>query len=499
MSMSSAMLSGTPSWEAPLTTRRMCRRAAGGVAALALALLAVPAPDQAGPSTGLLAVVSYDGALPTVSGVDVRTVLPAVGAAVVRADAEALSRLAATDGVRGVVPDAPMRMTGGLAEKPSGGVLAPLGLGREAGRPWSGSGVRVAVVDTGVSDSAALDRASGRLVDAVDTRLVDDGGDPVDVTDRRSGSAPLDDDFGHGTFMASLVAGGPVPGSEGRSVGVAPGATVLVVRVADADGTTSLSQVVAGLDWVAAHPDQVDVASLSFGRERPGRGYGSDPLTDAVAAVQEAGVSVVVAAGNVADEVSDPGFLPQVLTVGSADVRSGELSARSGSGWVAGVRKPDLVASGVSVLGVLPPDSVIAQEHPESRATGDLWLGSGTSQATAVTSGAVALLLDRYPDATPAQVKVTLREAAIALPERGTGEGLLQLGKGLCGEPDGTDGEGNDLTGTADLNEPRWAANSWSANSWSANSWSANSWSANSWSANSWSANSWSSAGWGAP
>ena len=92
--------------------------------------------------------------------------------------------------------------------------------------------------------------------------------------------------------MANLVAGGPVPGTAAsRSLGVAPGATVVVVRVAREDGTTSLSSVLAGLDWVATHPDQVDVANLSLSYDRPGDAYGADPLTEAVDAVRDAGVA----------------------------------------------------------------------------------------------------------------------------------------------------------------------------------------------------------------
>jgi hypothetical protein len=87
--------------------------------------------------------------------------------------------------------------------------------------------VRVAIVDTGVSDTAALDRASGRLVDAADAST------PGVV---RTGGI-YTDGFGHGTFMAGVVAGGPVAGTHGKALGVAPAAQVLVVRVAEQDGS----------------------------------------------------------------------------------------------------------------------------------------------------------------------------------------------------------------------------------------------------------------------
>jgi serine protease AprX len=287
--------------------------------------------------------------------------------------------------------------------------------------------------------------------------------------------------------MASVIAGGPV---DDAAVGVAPAATVLVVRVAQADGSTRLSQVLRGLDWVARNAARVDVANLSFSYTRPGTAYGADPLTDAVEAVRDAGVSVVVSAGNDPSLVGDPGFTPRALTVGAADLSARQriVASFSGSAVVAGVQKPDVVASGVGVLGVLPPSSVIAKKHQAARHR-NLWRGSGTSQATAVTSGAAALLLQQHPDATPAQVKAALRRGADDLDGERDGAGLLTLGPvaaDAIDDPAYGPGTG-DSTGEGSFDANAWSANSWSANSWSANSWSANSWSANSWSANSWS------------
>ena len=448
------------------------------------ASLIVAVSTAAPADASVRAVVSYDGPTINVAGVQVLRPLPALGMAVVDGTPAALARLARTQGVRGVANDTAVELAG----RPSLGqpVPAAQGLGGRAGRPGAGLGVRVAVLDTGVSDTAALDRRSGRLVDAFDAA----GATP-----------PYTDGYGHGTFMASVLAGGPAAGSLGRPVGVAPGATVLVLRIADADGTTSLSKVVAGLDWVAAHAGDVDVANLSFSYTRPGTAYGADPLTDAVDRVRASGVSMVVSAGNDPDVVGDPGFTPRALTVGAAELSGAQarVAPFSGSATVAGVAKPDVVANGVSVLGVLPPDSVVARSNSGSHVRGDLWRGSGTSQATAVTSGVVALLLQDQPDATPAQVKAAVRSAARPLPGTRDGAGLLRLPRGQADRPDDGDGAGDrDSNGTGDgdgtsrgadpTGEGGFDANSWSANSWSANSWSANSWSANSWSANSWSA-----------
>jgi serine protease AprX len=444
-------------------------------------LVAVPA------ARSLTAVVTFAGPSRNAlgaSGVRVVRRHPNLDAATVRGTPSQLERLARAAGVRAVAPDAVLRPNGHDGDDGQRRSVLPWErLGGRAGSRSAGSGVRVALVDTGVSDTAALARSSGRLVDGVDT----------------SGAGTFADGYGHGTFMAGIVAGGPVAGTDGRPLGVAPGATVVSVKVADATGTTSLSKVVAGLDWVVGHAASLDVASFSFSRTRPGRGYGPDPLTDAVERVRDAGVTVVVSAGNVPGEVGDPGFDPRVVTVGAADVRDGKatVASFSGSAVVAGVRKPDVVGSGVGVLSVLPPRSAIARQHPDARHGNALWRGSGTSQATAQAAGVAALYLAEHRDATPSQVKTALRSAAkpIGRTER-AGAGLLKTVRRGHDDDDAEDCAGGAASGPAGDGEGGFDANSWSANSWSANSWSANSWSANSWSANSWSANSWSAAVW---
>jgi serine protease AprX len=468
------------------------RRPSASLALLAMAAAAaLTAAAPGGPV--VQAVVAYDGSTVSVPGISVVHQLSAIREAVVRGTPAALARLAAARGVLGVFPDDRVILTGKDAGSGSG-VAANEGLGGSAGKKDAGRGVTVAVVDTGVADSPALSRASGRLVDGVDTSPLTTGGAPV-TTGR------FDDPHGHGTFMASLVAGGPVDGSGSKAVGVAPAARVVAVKVADAAGDTSLSAVVAGLDWVTAHADTIDVANLSFSHTRSVDGYGTDPLNAAVVRVVQAGVVAVVSAGNTADEVGDPGFDPRALTVGAADLKGKKpaVASFSGSAVVAGVLKPYVVANGVSVLGVLPPGSAVAQQNPAAHATGALWRGSGTSQSTAIVSGAAALLLQEHTGATPAQVKASLRTSARDLPGTRDGQGLLDPTGKLVSGPDGAAlGGGGDLTGEASFDASSWSASSWSASSWSASSWSGATWSASSWSASSWSASSWSAASWSA-
>jgi serine protease AprX len=209
----------------------------------------------------------------------------------------------------------------------------------------------------------------------------------------------------------------------------------------------------------------------------------------------------VVSAGNNPDEVGDPGFDPRALTVGAADLKGKKpaVASFSGSAVAAGVLKPDVVASGVSVLGVLPAGSAVAQQNPSAHAAGALWRGSGTSQATAIVSGAAALLLQAHPAATPAQVKASLRTSARDLPGTRDGQGLLDPTDKLVSGPDGSSLNGDgDLTGEGSFDASSWSASSWSASSWSASSWSASSWSGATWNGESWTASSWSASSWSA-
>ena len=470
-----------------MTRPAALRRRSVAVALVALAAASAPVV----PTLPVLqAVVSFDGHAVRSSGVEVVASLPALHMQVVRGSLPALGRLAHTPGVRGVAPDVAVGVTSDEDDDQDtgSGFLASAGLGGAAGQAGAGSGARVVVVVTGVSDTPALNRASGRLVDAVDTStgVIRTGG-------------RYDDGFGHGTFMANLVAGGPVAGSNGDAIGVAPGATVLVARVAKQDGTTSLSKVLAALEWVYVHAGDVDVANLSLSTHRPFHEYGADPLTDAVEKVRDAGVAVVVSAGNRRSELGDPGFDPRVITVGAADLDRDRVAVFSGSDVVAGVQKPDVVANGVHVLGLLPPDSVLAQSSGTVQLPNGMFRGTGTSQAAAVASGLAALVVAAHPDATPAQVKATLRCSATDLRSRRDGAGLVHASTTLCSGPDGQalDGSG-DLTGEADFDASSWGASSWGASSWGASSWGASSWGASSWGASSWGASSWGASSWGA-
>ena len=499
-----------------LDTRNTARRAVAIAAVLGAAAFAVPA-SAGGHSSATassvrtaslvraVVVVRPGVALPlSVRGGHVVQTFPHLGSELVRAPMASLLALAADSRVAGVSPDRAGRVAG--ASTPSGGgVYAPTAVGGNAGKSGVGYHVNVAMLDTGLTDTAALNRASGRVTDGVDVSRLASGG-----AARTSGK--FTDGYGHGTFLSTLVAGGPVKRG-GTPIGIAPSARIVVVKVADARGRTTLSQVLAGMDWVAAHARAIQVMNVALAVERPtAPAYGADPLTAAIEHVRADGVLPVVAAGNNPREVGDPGMDPQALTVGAADVSSSKVGVASfsGRGTVAGVVKPDVVAPGVHMLGVMPSDSYIYKHHPEGRTSGGLFKGSGTSEATAVASGVAAAYYSRNLDAAPKQAKAAVRDAARRLHKAGAGAGLVQMvGADGVNAPESDAGESHFNASSwssnawqggnwADWLASSWSASSWSASSWSASSWSASSWSASSWSASSWSASSWSASSWSA-
>ena len=156
-----------------------------------------------------------------------------------------------------------------------------------------GTGVTVAMIDTGVSHHVDLD---GRMLAR------------VDFTPGGAG----DDGFGHGTHLAGVIAGDGTA-SDGKWRGVAPGAQLVSVKVADADGATDVSVVIAAIQWVVSHREQygIRVLNLSFGTDSI-QPYAVDPLDAAVERAWFAGITVVVSAGN---RGPDPGRSPSRETI----------------------------------------------------------------------------------------------------------------------------------------------------------------------------------------
>ncbi len=275
--------------------------------------------------------------------------------------------------------------------------LAGLNRG-EAWSPEEGAGVGVALIDTGVATTADL--GDDRLVHGANFTEEPDGLDT----------------YGHGTFMAGLIAGDGTSTEGNGPTGIAPAAHVVSVKVAGADGRTSLSTLLEAIGWVVTNQDEygIRVLNLSIGA-RMDAAPQSDPMARAVEAAWASGITVVTASGNLGDgQVTSPGHSPWAITVGSVDTTNGITPSEvvvpewSGADRVTSYHKPDLLAPGVSVISLRAPGSTVDIKHPDARLGDHYFRGSGTSMSTALVSGAVATLLDDRAWATPDDVKGAL-------------------------------------------------------------------------------------------
>jgi serine protease AprX len=398
---------------------------------------------------------------------------------------------------------------------------------------YTGRGVDIAVIDSGLSPVAGLDGAH-KVVHGPD----------LSVESQAPNLTRLDT-FGHGTFMAGLMAG---HGDGYR--GMAPGARIVSLKVASADGGTDVSQVIAAIDWVVQHAHDpglnIRVLNLSYGTNSK-QSYLVDPLAYAAEQAWKHGIVVVAAAGNSAYQnsngihgLADPAFDPYVIAVGASDsmgtlaTKDDQVGAYSTtSAGCPACRRPDLVAPGSHLQGLRVPNSFIDARHPEARLGDRYFRGSGTSQAAAVTSGAIALVLQKHPELSPDLVKRFFEHHAVRLRGFGgqaQGSGLIQLAPMLAKAPrssrhgqryaDATGlgslelARGEDhlthddvlLTGEQDIFGQPWdaaamasaqaAGRSWSGGIWNGSSWSGSSWSGSSWSGSSWSGSSWSGSSW---
>jgi serine protease AprX len=278
----------------------------------------------------------------------------------------------------------------------------------------SGDGVDVALIDTGITPVGDL-ADPGKVVNGPDFS-----------SDARYPQLRNLDAFGHGTHLAGIIAG------------VAPQARLVNLKVANAEGVTSLGQLLSAIDYTVRyrHANGLDikVITLAVGADNTD-GYERDPLAWAVERAWNAGVAVVTSGGN--DGSSGHGLLipaadPFVLAIGGADTQgTGDPADDDVADWSSrgdGVRDPDVLAPGSSIVSYRVPGSFVDQSS-QGRVGDDRQRGSGTSQAAAVAAGAAALLFERHADWSPDQLKAALRDGArpMAGDHRAVGEGELDV------------------------------------------------------------------------
>jgi serine protease AprX len=313
-----------------------------------------------------------------------------------------------------------------------------------AKRQITGKGVTVALLDSGTAPVPGLN-STGKVTYGPDLSIEGNGV----LVDH--------DTYGHGTHMAGIIAAHDPAVLTAQTIptldpavqlGVAPDAGLLSLKLATTDGSTDVSQVIAALNWITEHQTSQDgskvrVVNLSFGTATV-QPYQLDPLAAAAENAWRHGLVVVVSGGNdgnATGRLTDPAIDPYVLAVGASDGlesvagwQKPSVAAFSNGGSAS--RHVDLVAPGTSIASLRDPNSFVDVNHPEGRVAGDttgrLFRGSGTSQAAAVVSGAVALLLQAHPAMTPDQVKVALVTSATPMTASATLAGAGQLNVALA-------------------------------------------------------------------
>jgi serine protease AprX len=302
---------------------------------------------------------------------------------------------------------------------------------------YTGAGVGVAVIDSGVTswhddltyngNSSSVRVKNGQRVAAF-----------MDFVNGRT--APYDDN-GHGTHVAGIIAGNGAD-SLGVRAGIAPAAHLVSLKVLDDRGRGVISDVIAALDWAVTNKAayNIRVINLSVGAAVT-ESYKTDPLTLAAKRAVDAGIVVVTAAGNLGKNangqtqygaITAPGNAPWVLTVGAYshegtierydDVMAGYSSR--GPTAVDFQAKPDLVAPGTGIVSLSAPSSNMYYGKPQYLLTGSLlnlnykpYLSlTGTSMASPVVAGTVALMLQANPSLTPNMVKAILQYTAQIYP-----------------------------------------------------------------------------------
>jgi serine protease AprX len=327
-----------------------------------------------------------------------------LGASVAELTPSQIRALASDPAISRIHVDADVKATATAADVP-GTSGTPIVFQQTTGatQAWqagdTGKGVTVAILDSGIANNA--DAFGARVKARVDF---------VDPAHPAQG-----DPAGHGTHVAGIVGASRTFASPG----MAPDANLVSVRVLDPSGSSRVSTVIRGLEWIIAHKDGLGIRVVTMALGAPAAGsYRDDPLAAAAEMAWRSGLVVVTAAGNdgpATGTVSTPGIDPLVVTVGAADeshtatTSDDVIPSWSSEGPTAdGVAKPDLVAPGRMIVSVRVPGGTLEQALPSHIEGPQTFRLSGTSEAAAVTVGAATLLLAQDKEANPDQIKALL-------------------------------------------------------------------------------------------
>jgi serine protease AprX len=444
---------------------------------------------------------------------DASTSLDLVGGIAVSISAKYLTKLQQVPGLI-ITPDALVTVSG-LKTTLASSQLWPYESGNTLMWPgdqflYAGKTPAVAIVDSGVQQRSDF---GTRIVASVNLSTI-------------AGNTSLDDQRGHGTFVAGIAAG-----AAPDLAGAAPGAPIVSIKVMDANGQAKTSDVINACQWILDHKDQYNIKVANFSLHSSyATNFYRDPLDRAVERLWFGGVTVVAAAGNYGTSAStpsgvtfSPGNDPFVITVGAVDLAGTEkakddtVAPWSAWGYTEdGFFKPDLSAPGRYMVGPVPAGSTLTTEKASNMVGSDRIQLSGTSFSAPVVSGTVADMLARHPSWSPDQVKGALMRTARALTAgnpKAAGLGELTASRAAIAtvtpNPNlgleqfvhpawHSSGVTFDATGWASAarSNAAWDAMSWSSQSWSDMSWADQSWASMSWADMSWSSMSWTDMSW---
>jgi serine protease AprX len=282
---------------------------------------------------------------------------------------------------------------------------------------YDGTGIGVAVIDSGTQDAADLQ-------DATKNNRI------IFKQSYIAGTTGTVDVYGHGMHVTGLIAGNG-QSSTGQFAGVAPNAKILNLRVLDDNGVGQDSYVINAIQAAIKLKNTYNIRVINLSLGRPVfESETVDPLCQAVEQAWKAGIVVVVAAGNEGRNdsagtngyatITAPGNDPLVITVGAMKQMGGGrtsdlIASYSSKGPTAidHIVKPDIVAPGNRVVSVLGKSAThLSNDYPQNIVNKVYLVLSGTSMATGVVSGAVADLLQANPALTPDQVKAILMASA---------------------------------------------------------------------------------------
>ncbi|TCP52408.1 serine protease AprX [Tumebacillus sp. BK434] len=285
--------------------------------------------------------------------------------------------------------DAPVHKTMNTAPDSFGSRQAGIDFGLTGDRDgnetsYSSTDVVVAVIDTGI-DGTHVDLDGGKILAF------------RDFVGPTPNPAPYDDD-GHGTHVSGIIAGT----GEGNSgyKGVAPGAGLVGIKVLDGNGSGTMADVDAGINWAIANKNTYGIKVINLSLGTSGSSDGNDSTSQAIDNAVANGLVAVIAAGNSGPRkstIGSPGAAREAITVGAfADVgeRGFNVTSFSSRGPTADGRvKPDIMAPGYNIMA------------PRANSTNQYVSYSGTSMATPFTAGVAALMFDANYALTPVDIK----------------------------------------------------------------------------------------------